>query len=158
VDPITLIAGATALYNGIKSAVDAGHDMMETADKVGNLFSHIAQIVQLTSAPRKKKLFQSQAEFEADAVKLYSIKAKAKQMQLEVKNLFVGQYGPAAWDAIQREVIEMRKDVARQEAVEQQEKEEIQQAMMMTASVIGGVILMAGLLIVIILIATGSAR
>jgi len=158
VDPFTLIAGATALYNGIKSAVDAGHDMMETADKVGNLFSHIAQIVQLTSAPRKKKLFQSQAEFEADAVKLYAVKAKAKQMQLEVKNLFVGQYGPAAWDAIQREVIEMRKDVARQEAIEQQEKEEIQQAMMMTASVIGGVILMAGLLIVIILIATGSAR
>lgn len=157
-DPFTLIAGATALYNGIKSAVDAGHDMMETADKVGNLFSHIAQIVQLTSAPRKKKLFQSQAEFEADAVKLYAVKAKAKQMQLEVKNLFVGQYGPAAWDAIQREVIEMRKDVARQEAIEQQEKEEIQQAMMMTASVIGGVILMAGLLIVIILIATGSAR
>ena len=157
-DPFTLIAGATAIYSSIKSAVDAGHDVMETAEKVGNLFSHIAQIVQLTSAPRRKKLFQSSAEFEAEAVKLYTVKAKAKQMQLEVKNLFVGQYGPAAWEAIQREVIEMRKDVARQEAVEQQERELAQENMIFAASVLGGVILVTGIILVSILVFTGSAK
>jgi len=94
VDPFTLIAGATALYNGIKSAVDAGQDVMDTAEKVGNLFAKIAQIVQVTSAPRKKKMFQSQAEYEAEAVKLYAVKAKAKQMQLDVKNMFVASTVP----------------------------------------------------------------
>jgi len=43
-DPFTLIAGATAIYNSIKSSVDAGKDVMETAEKVGNLFSKVAQI------------------------------------------------------------------------------------------------------------------
>ena len=40
-DPFTLIAGATAIYNSIKSAVDAGQDMMATAEKVSNLFGKV---------------------------------------------------------------------------------------------------------------------
>ena len=140
-DPITLIAGATALYNSIKSAVDAGQDVMDTAEKVGNLFSKVAQIVTIASTPRKKKLFQSQAEFEAEAVKIYAAKAKAQQMQLDVKNMFVGQYGPAAWDGIQRQVIEMRKEAARQAAQELKEQEENRKDLIMVSSIVGFLVL-----------------
>ena len=140
-DPITLIAGATALYNSIKSAVDAGQDVMDTAEKVGNLFSKVAQIVTRASPPRKKKLFQSQAEFEAEAVKIYAAKAKAQQMQLDVKNMFVGQYGPAAWEGIQRQVIEMRKEAARQTAKELKEQEENRKDLIMVSSIVGFLVL-----------------
>ena len=51
-DPFTLLAGATALYNGIKSAVDAGSDVIETAEKLGGLFSKVAQITQIAASPR----------------------------------------------------------------------------------------------------------
>ena len=140
-DPITLIAGATALYNSIKSAVDAGQDVMDTAEKVGNLFSKVAQIVTIASTPRKKKLFQSQAEFEAEAVKIYAAKAKAQQMQLDVKNMFVGQYGPAAWEGIQKQVIEMRKEAARQAAQELKEQEENRKDLIMVSSLVGFLVL-----------------
>ena len=140
-DPITLIAGATALYNSIKSAVDAGQDVMDTAEKVGNLFSKVAQIVTIASTPRKKKLFQSQAEFEAEAVKIYAAKAKAQQMQLDVKNMFVGQYGPAAWEGIQRQVIEMRKEAVRQAAQELKEQEENRKDLIMVSSIVGFLVL-----------------
>ena len=140
-DPITLIAGATALYNSIKSAVDAGQDVMDTAEKVGNLFSKVAQIVTIASTPRKKKLFQSQAEFEAEAVKIYAAKAKAQQMQLDVKNMFVGQYGPAAWEGIQRQVIEMRKEAVRQTAQELKEQEENRKDLIMVSSIVGFLVL-----------------
>ena len=140
-DPITLIAGATALYNSIKSAVDAGQDVMDTAEKVGNLFSKVAQIVTIASTPRKKKLFQSQAEFEAEAVKIYAAKAKAQQMQLDVKNMFVGQYGPAAWEGIQRQVIEMRKEAVRQAAQELKEQEENRKDLIMVSSLVGFLVL-----------------
>ena len=140
-DPITLIAGATALYNSIKSAVDAGQDVMDTAEKVGNLFSKVAQIVTIASTPRKKKLFQSQAEFEAEAVKIYAAKAKAQQMQLDVKNMFVGQYGPAAWEGIQRQVIEMRKEAARQAAQELKEQEENRKDLIMVSGIVGFLVL-----------------
>ena len=140
-DPFTLIAGATAIYNSIKSAVDAGKDMMETAEKVSNLFGKVGQIVTIASTPRKKKLFQSQAEFEAEAVKIYAVKAKAIDMQLQVKNLFVSQYGKAAWEGIQRQVIEMRKEAAREAAAKLKEQEENRKDAIMIASIVGFLVL-----------------
>ena len=140
-DPFTLIASATAIYNGIKGAVDSGHEMLDVADRVGTLFARIAQITQLTSAKRKKKLFQSQAEFEAEAIKLYTLKQKAQQLQLETRNLFVGAYGIAAWTSIQKEVTEMRKQAAREAAAAQLEAEENRKDMIMGAWLIGAVIL-----------------
>jgi CHASE3 domain sensor protein len=143
-DPFTLIAGATAIYNSIKSAVDSGRDMMETAEKVGNLFSKVAQIVTVTSTPQKKKLFQSQAEYEAEAVKRFAVKAKAQDMQLQVKNMFIGQYGRPAWDAIQREIIEMRKEAARQAVAALKEQEENRKDLIMVSSIVGFLVLGIG--------------
>ena len=153
-DPFTLIAGATALYNGIKGAVDSGHEMMDVAEKVGSLFGRIAQITQLTSGKRHKRLFQSQAEFEAEAIKLYTLKAKAQQLQLDTRNLFVGAYGIAAWTSIQKEVTEMRKEAARQAAIAMKEAEENRKDLIMGAWMILAVLVFAGgLFIAIVLFA-----
>jgi len=152
-DPVSLVLGATAIFNSIKSAVDQGRDMMETAEKVGNLFSKVAQIVTVASSPRRKKLFQSQAEYEAEAIKVYAAKAKALDMQLQVKNLFVGQYGPAAWEGIQRQIIEMRKEAARQAAAALKEQEENRKDLIMVSSIVGFLVIGIGV-IGIILMAT----
>ena len=140
-DPFTLIAGATAIYNGIKGAVDSGHEMLDVAEKVGSLFGRIAQITQLTSAKKKKKLFQSQAEYEAEAIKLYTLKQEAQQLQLDTRNLFISAYGVAAWSSIQKEIIEMRKEAQREAAAAQREAEENRKDMIMGAWLIGAVVL-----------------
>ena len=150
-DPVSLVLGATAIFNSIKSAVDQGRDMMETAEKVGNLFSKVAQIVTVASSPRKKKLFQSQAEYEAEAIKVYAAKAKALDMQLQVKNLFVGQYGPAAWEGIQRQIIEMRKEAARQAAAALKEQEENRKDLIMVSSIVGFLVIGIGVIGVILM-------
>jgi len=142
-DPFTLIAGATALYNGIKGAVDSGHEMLDVAEKVGSLFGRIAQITQLTSGKRKKRIFQSQAEYEAEAIKLYTLKQKAQKLQLDTRNLFVGAYGIAAWTSIQKEVTEMRKEAARAAAAAMREAEETRKDLIMGAWLIGAVIIFA---------------
>jgi len=151
-DPFTLMAAATGLYSSIKSAVEAGQDVMETAEKVGNLFSKVAQIVTVTSTPQRKKLFQSQAEYEADAVKRYAVKAKAQDMQFQVKNLFIGQYGRPAWDAIQREIIEMRKEAARQAAAALKEQEENRKDLLMVGGIVGFLVIGIGVIGVILMV------
>lgn len=140
-DPFTLIAGATALYNGIKGAVDSGHEMLDVAEKVGNLFARVAQITQLTSGKKTKRLFQSQGEYEAEAIKLYTLKQKAQKLQLDTRNLFVGAYGIAAWTSIQKEVTEMRKQAQREAAAAQREAEENRKDLIMGLWLIGAVIL-----------------
>jgi len=108
---------------------------------VGNLFARVAQITQLTSGKKTKRLFQSQAEYEAEAIKLYTLKQKAQQLQLDTRNLFVGAYGIAAWTSIQKEVTEMRKEAQRQAAAAQREAEENRKDLIMGLWLIGAVIL-----------------
>jgi hypothetical protein len=117
--------------------------MLDVAEKVGSLFGRIAQITQLTSGNRKKRMFQSQAEYEAEAIKLYTLKQKAQKLQLDTRNLFVGAYGIAAWTSIQKEVTEMRKEAARAAAAAMREAEETRKDLIMGAWLIGAVIIFA---------------
>jgi hypothetical protein len=143
-DPFTVLAGATAIYNGLKSAVSAGEDVVDTAHRVGSLMSEVAKVVQLVSMPRKKSVFQSQAEFEAEAMKLYAAKDKANQMAAEAKNMFVALHGLAAWDNVQRKVIELRKEAARQAKEEYEQAMETRRDLIMVSSIVGGLLLVMG--------------
>ena len=62
-------------------------------------------------------------------------------MKLETKNLFICTYGKAAWDNIQREVIEMRKQAAREAAVALKEQEENRKDAIMISSIVGFLVL-----------------
>ena len=73
-------------------------------------------------------------------------------MQLDVKNMFVGQYGPAAWEGIQRQVIEMRKEAARQAAAALKEQEENRNDLIMISSIVGFLVFGIGLIGVILMI------
>ena len=44
-------------------------------------------------------------------------------MALKAKNLFVERFGLAAWDQVQREVIEIRKEIERQRYLEERQAE-----------------------------------
>ena len=69
------------------------------------------------------------------------MKQKAQQLQLDTRNLFVGAYGIGAWDSIQKEVTEMRKEAQREAAAAQREAEENRKDMIMGAWLIGAVVL-----------------
>jgi hypothetical protein len=143
-DPFTVLAGATAIYNGLKSAVSAGEDVVDTAHRVGSLMSEVAKVVQLVSMPRKKSVFQSQAEFEAEAMKLYAAKDKANQMAAEAKNMFVALHGLAAWDNVQRKVIELRKEAARQTKEQYEQAMETRRDIIVVSSIVGGLLVVMG--------------
>ena len=103
-----------------------------------------AKVVQLVSMPRKKSVFQSQAEFEAEAMKLYAAKDKANQMAAEAKNMFVSLHGLAAWDNVQRKVIELRKEAARHAKEEYEQAMETRRDIIMVSSIVGGLLVAMG--------------
>jgi len=152
VDPFTILAGATAIYNGLKSAVSAGEDVVDTARRVGSLMSEVAKVVQIVSLPRKKRLFQSTTDFEAEAMKLYSAKAKANQMALDAKNLFISIHGKGAWETIQKQVTEMRKEAAKQARLEAEAAEEAKKDAIFVGSIVGGLLLAMGVIGLILVV------
>jgi hypothetical protein len=145
-DPFTILAGATAIYNGLKSAVSTGEDVVDTARRVGNLMSEVAKVVQIVSLPHKKKLFQSTADYEAEAIQRFTAKKKAQTLAFEAKNLFISQHGVASWEQIQKEVTEMRKEAARQARLEAEAAEEAKKDIILVSSIVGGLILAMGVI------------
>jgi hypothetical protein len=84
-------------------------------------------------------------------MKLYSAKAKANQLALEAKNLFISQHGKSAWEYIQKQVAEMRKEAARQARLEAEAAEEAKKDAIFVGSIVGGLILAVGVIGVILM-------
>jgi len=154
-DPIMLIAGATAAYNGLKSAIAAGKEIQEMAQDLGNLWNAVGQLTHLAATPVKKGLFSNPADIEKQAMERYAAKAKAFKMQEEIKNLFISVYGISAYESVQREVIEIRKEVDRQHREEErlaaERAAELKDAAGLFAIVMGliGAIAVIGILLMI---------
>ena len=89
-------------------------------------------------------MFQSQAEFEAEAMKLYAAKDKANKLAAEAKNMFVAMHGLGAWDNVQRKVIELRKEAARQAKEEYEQAMETRRDLVMVSSIVGGLLVVMG--------------
>jgi hypothetical protein len=141
-DPLTILAGAQAAYAAIKAGVAAGKEIQKMAADLSDLWGNLAKLTQIAADPPKKTFFNNKSA-EQIAVERYTAKAEAQDLALKARNLFVGTYGLAAWDQVQREVINIRKEIERQKWEEQKERaaklEEIREATVVTLIVMFGV-------------------
>ena len=141
-DPLTILAGAQAAYAAIKAGVAAGKEIQKMAADLSDLWGNLAKLTQIAADPPRKTFFNNKSA-EQIAIERYTAKAEAQDLALKARNLFVGTYGLAAWDQVQREVINIRKEIERQKWEEQKERaaklEEIREATVVTVIVMFGV-------------------
>ena len=141
-DPLTILAGAQTAYAAIKAGVAAGKEIQKMAADLSDLWGNLAKLTQIAADPPRKTFFNNKSA-EQIAVERYTAKAEAQDLALKARNLFVGTYGLAAWDQVQREVINIRKEIERQKWEEQKERaaklEEIREATVVTLIVMFGV-------------------
>jgi hypothetical protein len=139
-DPLTLLAGAQAAYAGIKAGIAAGKEIQGMAKDLSDLWGNLAKLTQIAAEPPKKTFFNDKSA-EQIAIERYSAKAEAYELTLKARNLFVGTYGLAAWDQVQREVINIRKEIERQKWEDAKARaaklEEIREAGVVTLIVLG---------------------
>jgi hypothetical protein len=122
------------------------------AADLSDLWGNLAKLTQIAAEPPRKTFFNNKSA-EQIAVERYTAKAEALDLTLKARNLFVGTYGLAAWDQVQREVINIRKEIERQKWEEQKERaaklEEIREATVVTLIVMFGlsIILCVGIIL-----------
>ena len=147
-DPVSLLAAASTAYAAIKQGIAIGKELNALAHDLSKLWESVGKLTQLAAEP-PKSVFRNQQSYEAKAMELYAAKAKAHEMALEVRGVFIRQYGLDAWDSIQRTVAELRRQAAIARAEEEQRiayrNEMIAQFLMGSSLVLG-----AGVLVLII--------
>jgi len=154
VDPLTVLALAQTAFAGLKAGIAAGKEIQHVAKDLSDLWGSLAKLTQIAAEPPRKSLFSSKSP-EQIAIERYTAKAEAQDLTAKAKNMFVGQFGLAAWDQVQREVINIRKEIEREKYMAEKARaakiEELRDAAVVTMIVLG-LIAMIGLVGMVLLV------
>jgi hypothetical protein len=146
-DPLTILAVAQTAYSGLKVGIAAGKEIQHMAKDLSDLWGSLAKLTQISAEKPKPTIF-SRKSAEQIAIERYTARAEAQDLAAKAKNMFVGTYGLAAWDQVQREVINIRKEIERQKWEDDRARaaklEEIQEAAVITLIVMFGLSIMLG--------------
>ena len=153
-DPLTILAAAQAAYAGIQAGIAAGKEIQGMAADLSELWGNLAKLTQIAAEPPKKTFFSNKTP-EQIAIERYTARAEAQDLAAKAKNLFVGQFGLSAWDQVQREVINIRKEIEREKLAEEKARaaklEEIRD-MAVISMIVLGLIGMMGLIGMVFLV------
>jgi hypothetical protein len=153
-DPLTILAAAQAAYAGIQAGIAAGKEIQGMAADLSELWGNLAKLTQIAAEPPKKTFFSNKTP-EQIAIERYTARAEAQDLAAKAKNLFVGQFGLSAWDQVQREVINIRKEIEREKFAEEKARaaklEEIRD-MAVISMIVLGLIGMMGLIGMVFLV------
>lgn len=115
-DPITILAAATAAYNGVKKAVELGREVQDIYGQLSTWAGHVSDLKDAIEGLENKKpgLFEKitfDKSDTAEAFDLYAAKQKLKEMEDEIFHMFV--YGDLCHLGIDgyREFKKMRNDI-----------------------------------------------
>jgi hypothetical protein len=138
-DPLTILAAAQAAYSALQAGIAAGKEIQGMAADLSELWGSVAKLTHISAEKPSTNIFSNKSA-EQIAMERYAAKAEAQDLALKAKNMFVGRFGLAAWDQVQREVIEIRKEIERQKYEEERataaKMEEIQEVAVVTGIVL----------------------
>ena len=130
-DPLTILAAAQAAYGALQAGIAAGKEIQSMAADLSDLWGSVAKLTHISAETPRISVF-SKKSAEQIAMERYAAKAEAQDLALRAKNMFVGQYGLAAWDQVQKEVINIRKEIEKQrwedEKAQAERAEELKEA------------------------------
>ena len=120
-DPITAITVATTAYNTIKKGIQVGKEIESMSGDLGRWMNAISA-VKTSHSKAKGRRFGS---VEEEALETFAAKKKAEQMENDLRNFIVGQYGVNAWQDIIRIQADLRKKQKEAELLAAQKRDEL---------------------------------
>jgi hypothetical protein len=150
-DPLTLLATAKAAHSAIKTAISLGKDIQSTAKDLSSLWSSVAGLTKAASEPPKKGWVNA-GSAEAQALEIFAAKKEAEQLQLDIQNYIVGEWGLFAWESIQREVVRIRKQQKEAALKAQKEREEMMDGLYLWGGLFVFILIVAAMIFTTIMI------
>lgn len=109
-DPVTAFATATAAFNFVKKAVEAGREIEDVGGQLGKWFGACADLKQHEEESRDPPLFKKllhKGSVEQEAMEMLMRRKKIEQQEKELRELIVYRFGVEAY----REMMDNRKQI-----------------------------------------------
>lgn len=128
-DPITAIAAATTAYNAIKKGFEVGKEVESMAGDLGRWMNAIHHVKKEHNVAKGRRF----GSVEEEALETFAAKKKAEQMENELRNFIIGQYGMNAW----QEIIRIQGELRKKQKEEARKKAEEREQLIYNATIIG---------------------
>ena len=120
-DPITAIGIATTAYGAIKKGFEVGKEVESMAGDLGRWMNAIHAVKNEHNKAKGRRF----GSVEEEALETFAAKKKAEQMENELRNFIIGQYGVNAWQDIIRIQADLRKKQKEEQIRLAQERDQL---------------------------------
>lgn len=120
-DPITAIGIATTAYSAIKKGFEVGKEVESMAGDLGRWMNAIHAVKNEHNKAKGRRF----GSVEEEALETFAAKKKAEQMENELRNFIIGQYGVNAWQDIIRIQADLRKKQQEEQIRLAQERDQL---------------------------------
>jgi hypothetical protein len=155
-DPITVIATASAAYNALKRGIEVGRELQDMGSQLATWAGAISDIEFLHKKAQNPPWYKVGGSVQAEAIELFAAKKKIEAQRAELKTYIQYTYGQSGWE----ELLRIEAQVRKQKQANEYRKAEIKETIITV--VIVGLVLLAGFaglaLLVWILMAQQEAR
>jgi len=125
VDPITIMAGATAAFNAIKQGIQVGRDLQDMSGQLSQWAGAMSDLGRAEAKNNKAPWWKAlNGSVEQEAIQIFAAKRKAAAMRQELKDWISVSMGPSAWE----ELLSIEAEVRKRKKEDEYRKEEIKEA------------------------------
>jgi len=146
VDPITIMAGASAAFNAIKKGIEVGRGLQDMSGQLSQWAGAMSDLGRAETKAKNPPWWKSlSGGVEQEAMQIFAAKKKAEEMRKELKQYISFSMGPSAWE----ELLRIESQVRKRKQEQEYRKEEIKEAIInwsvgILAALVGLVILTVG--------------
>ena len=138
-DPITIIATASAAYSALKKGIEIGRELEDLGGQLATWAGAIADIEFMAAKAADPPWWKAGVNVQAEAIEIFAAKKKIQAQRDELRTFVQYSYGQAGWEELLRVEAQVRK---RKQATDHR-KAEIKE-LLITITLIT-LVLMAGL-------------
>jgi hypothetical protein len=98
VDPVTIIATASAAYNALKKGIEIGRELQDMGSQLATWAGAISDIEYLAAKAADPPWWKAAGNVQAEAIEIFAAKKKIEAQRAELKTFVQYSYGQSGWE------------------------------------------------------------
>jgi hypothetical protein len=109
VDPITIIATASAAYNALKQGIAVGRELQDMSGQLATWAGAVSDMEFLAKKAQEPPWWKVGSSVQAEAIEIFAAKKKIEAQRDELKTFIQFSYGQSGWEELLRIEAQVRK-------------------------------------------------
>ena len=108
-DPITIIATASAAYNALKQGIAVGRELQDMGGQLATWAGAVSDMEFLAKKAQEPPWWKVGSSVQAEAIEIFAAKKKIEAQRDELKTFIQFSYGQSGWEELLRIEAQVRK-------------------------------------------------